>query len=83
MRAPGAELTSFALRCRDRGAQFSWLDAPVEVPAPLTLEQLMVQRRVAIAGRLAALSMHDEGMPGALTLDRRAALLTMLGARTH
>lgn len=77
LRYPGAELTTFALRCRDRGAQFSWLDAAVEVPAPQSLGQHLQWRRDALLARLDALRDHDEGMPGALTLDRRAALLAM------
>ena len=77
LRYPGGELTSFALRCRDRGAQFSWLDAAVEVPAPESLAQHMQWRRDALLARLGALRDHEEGMPGALTLDRRVALLAM------
>ena len=45
-----------------------------------TLQELAAQRRQAMTGRLEALSMHEEGMAGALSLDRRAALLVMAGA---
>lgn len=77
LRYPSAELTTFALRCRDRGAQFSWLDAAVEVPAAESLSQHLQWRRESLLARLGALRDHNEGMPGALTLDRRAALLAM------
>ena len=29
---PGTEMTSFALRCQDKGARFAWLDAGVHAP---------------------------------------------------
>ena len=78
----GSELNTFALRCRDRGTQFAWLDAPVDVPSPASLASFVSHRREAIAARLAAASMDGEGMPGALSLDRRAALLMFTGACT-
>ena len=73
---PGAELTLFALRCRDRGAQFAWLDAPVDVPCAASLSELAERRTAAIRARLAAAwGGGGEGMPGSLSLDRRAPLL--------
>ena len=77
---PHAEMTTFALRCRDRGAQFAWLDAPVDVPSPASLSELSALRRQSIAARLAASSVGGEGTPGALSFDRRAALLMLTGA---
>ena len=75
----GAELTTFALRCRDRGAEFAWLDAPVDVPSPATMADLAALRRQDISAKLAAASVGGEGMPGALSLERRAGLLLLTG----
>jgi hypothetical protein len=80
-RAGGADLTLFALMCRDVGARFAWLDAPTEEPAPLTPSEFLARRRRAMACRLLALAASGDSTPGALSVDRRVALAIMTGAR--
>ena len=76
-RIQGADFTLFALLCRDQGARFSWLDAPTEEPAPLSVTAYVEQRRVAMADRLNILSEGTASSSGGLSVDRRMALLIM------
>jgi hypothetical protein len=78
----GGELSLYALRCRDRGAQFAWLDAPVDVPCASSLSEQVSRRTATIRARLAAAwGGGGEGMPGSLSLDRRAPLLLLTVSR--
>ena len=76
-RIRGADFTLFALLCRDQGARFSWLDAPTEEPAPLSVTACVEQRRAAMADRLNILSEGTASSSGGLSVDRRMALLIM------
>jgi hypothetical protein len=76
--AAEADLTRFALLCRDSGAHFAWLDAPAEEPASMTTGECLAQRRRAFESRLALLG--ASGAPGSLSTDRRVALAVMTGA---
>jgi hypothetical protein len=78
-RIRGADFTLFALLCRDQGARFSWLDAPTEEPAPLSVTAYVDQRRAAMADRLNILSEGTASSSGGLSVDRRMALLIMTG----
>ena len=66
-RVRGADFTLFALLCRDNGARFSWLDAPTEEPAPLSVSAFVEQRRRAAAERLSVLSDGADGSGGGLS----------------
>ena len=79
--AVGADLTLFALLCRDSGARFTWLDAPTEEAAPQTPGEFMARRRNLYASRLSILAVSGDGIPGALSLDRRVALAVTTGLR--
>ena len=81
-RVRGADFTLFALLCRDQGARFSWLDAPTEEPAPLSITAYVEQRRVAMADRLNILSEGTANSSGGLSVDRRMALLIMTCAHS-
>ena len=78
--ARGADLSLFALLCRDAGARFAWLDAPTEEPAQQTLSALVEHRRRAMAARLATLAACSEAGTPLLSVDRRVALAVMTGS---
>ena len=81
-RVTGADLTLFALLCRDTGARFVWLDAPTEEPASLGAGDFRMRRHRAMASRLSTFAAAGGSASGALSVDRRVPLALLTGAHT-